>query len=97
VAKAKELPGLVSEFASLAKDYVRQRTLEPAKALGRAGGLGMAAAVLFTLAALFLAVAGMRAIVNALPDGHIWSGFGYVLAAAGLLVTTGIVAWRAFK
>ena len=41
--------------------------------------------------------AGMRLIVDALPDGRIWSGFGYVLAAIGLLATTGIVAWRAFK
>jgi hypothetical protein len=97
VAKVKELPGLVSEFADLAKQYVRQRTIEPAKALGRAAGLGFAAAFLFALAALFLAVAGMRMIIFALPDGQIWSGFGYILAAIGLLAVTGLVAWRASK
>ena len=97
MAKAKELPGLVSEFVTLAKEYVRQRTLVPAKALGRVAGFGFAAASLFALAALFLAVAGMRLIVTALPDGQIWSGFGYVLAAIGLLAATGVVAWRASK
>lgn len=97
MAKAKELPGLISEFVALAKEYVRQRTLVPAKALGRAAGLGFAAALLFAVAALFLAVAGMRLIVAALPDGQIWSGFGYILAAVGLLAVTGMVAWRASK
>jgi hypothetical protein len=97
VAKVKELPGLVSEFADLAKQYVRQRTIEPAKALGRAAGLGFAAAFLFALAALFLAVAGMRLIVAALPDGQIWSGFGYILASFGLLIAVGLVAWRATR
>jgi len=97
VAKAKELPGLISEFGTLAKEYVRQRTLEPAKALGRVGGLGFAAAFLFALAALFLAVAGMRAIVAALPDGDIWSGFGYILASIGLMGVIGFVGWRALR
>lgn len=97
VAKAKELPGLVAEFVALAKEYVRQRTIEPAKALGRIAWQGMVAALLFALAALFLAVAGMRFIVDALPDGRIWSGFGYVLAAVGVLLATGIVGWRAMK
>jgi hypothetical protein len=97
VAKAKELPGLVSEFVDLAKSYVRQRTIEPAKALGRAAGLSFAAAFVFALAALFLAVAGMRLIVTALPDGQIWSGLGYILAAFGLLITVGLVAWRATR
>ena len=97
MAKAKELPGLVGEFVALAKEYVRQRTLEPAKALGRAAGLGFAAALLFVIAALFLAVSGMRLIVDALPDGRIWSGFGYVIAAFGLLGVAGFVAWRAVK
>jgi hypothetical protein len=97
VAKAKELPGLVGEFVGLAKEYVRERTLVPAKALGRAAGLGFAAALLFGVAALFLAVAGMRLIVDALPDGRIWSGFGYILGAFGLLGVAGLVVWRAAK
>ena len=95
--KARELPGLIGEFVELAKAYVRQRTLEPAKGLGRVAGFGFAAGLLFALAAPFLAVAGMRVIVDALPDGRIWSGFGYILASFGLLGITGLVAWRAVK
>lgn len=97
MAKARELPQQVGEFVALAKEYTKQRTLEPAKALGRAAGLGFAAALLFSLAALFGAVAGMRLIVDALPDGRIWGGFGYILAAFGLFGVAGIIAWRAAK
>jgi hypothetical protein len=97
VAKVKEIPGLVSEFAGLAKQYVRERTVEPAKALGRAAGLGFAAAALLAVAALFLAVAGMRLIILALPEGQIWSGLGYILSSIGLLAVVGLVAWRATK
>jgi hypothetical protein len=97
VAKARELPQQVGEFVELAKQYTKQRTLEPAKALGRAAGFGFAAALLFTVAAIFLAVAGMRLIVDALPDTRLWGGLGYILAAVGLLGVAGIIAWRAAK
>jgi hypothetical protein len=97
VARARELPQQVGEFVELAKKYTKQRTLEPAKALGKAAGLGFAAALVFSLAAIFLAVAGMRLIVGALPDTAIWGGLGYVLAAIGLFIVAGVVAWRVAK
>jgi hypothetical protein len=97
VAKARELPEQVSEFVELAKEYAKQRTVEPAKALGRAAGFGFAAALVFTVAAVFLAVAGMRLIVDALPDTPMWGGLGYILAAVGLFIVAGLVAWRAAK
>ena len=97
VATEQQLPELVSDFIELSKQYVRERTVEPAKALGRLGGFGMAAAFLFVIAALFLGIAVMRTIVWALPDGAIWSGFGYILSAIALLAATGLVMWRAAK
>ena len=97
MARARELPQQLGEFVELAKEYTKQRTLEPAKALGRAAGFGFAAAVLFSLAALLLAVAGVRLIVDALPNTAIWGGLGYVLAAVGLFIVAGIIAWRAAK
>jgi uncharacterized membrane protein YqjE len=97
VAKEKQLPELVGEFVELSQQYVRERTLEPAKALGRLGGIGFAAGLLFALAALFLSVAVMRTIVWALPDGAVWSGFGYMLATIVLLGAAGIVIGRAAK
>jgi hypothetical protein len=97
VARVKELPELVGEFVDLAKRYVREQTIEPARRLGRLAGLGFAAALVFVLAALFIAVAAMRVIVGFLPDGAIWSGFGYVIAAVGVLAATGLIMWRAVK
>jgi len=97
VAKFKELPELVGEFVDLARKYVKEQTVEPAKRLGRLAGMGFAAAFVFVLAALFLAVAGMRVIVGLLPDGVIWSGFGYIIAAIAALAVAGLVVWRAAK
>jgi len=97
VTRIKELPDHVREFVDLSKTYVRERTVEPAKALGRLAGFGFAAGFLFFLGAVLLAIAGTRAIVDLMPDGNIWSGFGYVISAVGLLGVTGIVMWRASK
>jgi hypothetical protein len=97
VAKLKQLPDLVGEFIALAKQYLRERTVDRAKALGKLAAFGFAGAAVCVLASLFLAVAGMRAIVDLLPDGNIWSGFGYVLAAFGLFIVSGLIAWRAVK
>lgn len=92
-----ELPQLISEFIDLAKEYLREHTLGPAKRLGRLFGFSAAASMVFVLATLFLAVAGMRLLVEAMPDGAIWSGLGYVAASAALLAVTGLVMWRAVK
>lgn len=97
MARARELPELVGEFIDLSKRYLRERTLDPAKKLGRLAGFGCAAAAVLVLAVLFLAVAGVRVIIEALPDGVLWSGLGYVLAAIGLLAVTGFVMWRASR
>ncbi|HSR14386.1 MAG TPA: phage holin family protein [Gemmatimonadales bacterium] len=95
MAKAREIPELITEFIELAKQYIRQETVEPAKRLGRLAGLGFLAAIVLVLAVLFLAIAGARVVIELLPDGTIWSGLGYVLSAIGLLLITGIVMWRA--
>jgi hypothetical protein len=97
MATAGDIPELVGEFVDLAKQYVREQTLEPAKKLGRLAGFSLAAALIFVLAAVFLAIAGMRAIVDLMPDGTIWSGFGYILSALALLAATGLVMWRAAR
>ncbi|MDX1690462.1 MAG: hypothetical protein R3290_05520 [Acidimicrobiia bacterium] len=97
MARTKELPEHVSEFVDLSKQYVRERTLEPAKALGRLAGMGFAAAAVFVLAALFLGIAGTRALVDLMPDGNVWEGLGYVAGSIGLLAVTGLIMWRATR
>ena len=96
-SRVKELPELVGEFVDLAKGYVRDRIQGPAKALGRLAGFGFAAGFVFFLAAIFLAIAATRTIIDVLPDGSIWSGFGYIISSIVLLMATGLIMWRASK
>ena len=97
MASPREVPDLIGEFFALAKQYLREHTIEPAKALGRLAGLSFAASVVFVLASLFLAVSGMRLILSVMPDGVIWSGLGYMAASLALLAATGLVMWRATR
>jgi len=97
MAGPTELPQLISEFIDLAKDYLREHTIVPAKKLGRLFGYSLAASLVFVLASLFLAVVALRLILEAMPDGNIWSGLGYVTSAVALLLVTGLVMWRAAK
>jgi len=94
VAKTTELPEMVGEFIDLSKQYVREQTLEPAKRLGRLAGYSFAGAMVLVLAVTFLAIAGARVIIEVLPEGAIWSGFGYLIASLALLMITGILMWR---
>ena len=94
MAGPTELPELVNEFVDMSKEYLRQETLEPAKRLGRAAGMGFGAAILFSLGAFFLAIAGTRFIVWLMPAGldhRMWTGLGYIAAAIALLAVAGIV------
>jgi hypothetical protein len=88
---------MVGEFLALAKQYLWENTIGAAKALGRLAAVSLAASTVFVLAGLFLAVAGMRFVLLAMPDGAIWSGLGYILASLGLLAATGFVMWRATR
>jgi hypothetical protein len=97
VTRVKELPELIGEFIELTKQYVRERTVDQARALGRGAGFAFAAGFVFFLAAILLAIAGTRAIVDLMPDGNIWSGFGYVISAIGLVGIAGLIIWRASK
>jgi hypothetical protein len=97
MASPRELPDMVGEFLALAKQYLWENTIGAAKALGRLAAVSLAASTVFVLAGLFLAVAGMRFVLLAMPDGAIWSGLGYILASLGLLAATGFVMWRATR
>jgi len=97
MAGPTELPQLISEFIDLAKEYLREHTIVPAKKLGRLFGYSLAASLVFVLASLFLAIVALRLILEVMPDGAIWSGFGYITSAVALLLVTGLVMWRAAK
>jgi hypothetical protein len=88
---AQEIPELISESLDISKQYLLQETVEPAKRLGKAAGLGIAAAVLFGLAATLGGIALNRWIIVALPSGRAWSGLGYLISAVVLLAIAAIV------
>ncbi len=93
MAGVKELPELIQESLAISKEYLRQETVEPAKRLGKAFGLGFAAAALFSLAILLGGIAMNRWIILALPEGRAWSGLAYVLSALALLVVASLIIW----
>jgi uncharacterized membrane protein YqjE len=97
VAKPSELPQLISEFIDMAKAYLRQETVEPAKQLGRFIGLSLAAGIVFTIGTVFLTIAGLRWILAALPSGPNWQAVGYLIAALGLAVASALVVWAGSK
>ena len=97
MADAKELPQLVSELVDMSKEYLRQETVEPAKALGRFAGIGLAAGFVFAIAALFAGLAAYALYRQVLPEGEWW-----VVLARGLTVLTtgaiaGLIGWRITK
>lgn len=97
MADLRELPEHVSELIDLSKQYLRQETIEPAKRLGRVFGMGFAAAVLISIGALLLSVAGMRLMVRALPEGQLWSALGVFISFVVLAGLAGLIMWRASR
>ena len=100
MAGPRELPDLIKEFFEMAKAYLRQETVEPAKALGRYAGFGIAAGLIWSLAALMLVVAGHRLILEVFPDAathQIWSGAAYLASGAVWLLCAGLVGWVASR
>ncbi len=87
----QELPGLIGEFRDMARDYLVQETVEPAKQLGRFAGFSVGAGAVWALAVVFLSVAGMRAMVDLLPSGAYWEALGYVIFAFVLLLFAAII------
>ena len=95
MASPRELPQLIGEFVEMAKEYLRQETLDPAKRLGRFAGFSIAAGVVAAIGAIPLVIAGNRLLIEVLPSdpGHrMWSGLGYVLSAIGVVVIAAIMA-----
>lgn len=89
MAQYQDIPKLATEFVDLAKEYLLQETVEPAKKLGHFAGYSLAAAALWSAALILLSVAGLRALIGVLPTGAYWESLGYFLFA---LVLAGFVA-----
>ncbi len=86
----REIPALLVEFKDLTLEYLYQEAVVPLKQLGHIAGFSLGAAVVWAFAVVLLAVASMRAIVDALPDGAYWEALGYVLAVILVLAVMAI-------
>ena len=89
----RQLPALFIEFRDLAKEYFVQEISVPAQQLGHLSGFSLGAALAWSLAIILLAVASLRAIIDALPDGAYWEALGYLTTVVAL----GLVAFIIYK
>lgn len=91
MAEIQELPRLAKEFFELAKAYLLQETIEPAKKLGHFGGFSLGAALLWGVAIVLLAVAGLRALYDALPSNPYWEAMAYIIFAVMLVAVVAVL------
>lgn len=86
MADLQDIPRLAREFVDMAREYLVQETVEPAKKLGYFAGMSVAAALLWATALIMLSVAGLRALIDVLPSGEYWEALAYVIYALVLVI-----------
>ena len=91
MAQIQDIPRLVSEFIELARAYLLQETVEPAKKLGHFAGFSIGATALWASALVLLSVAGLRALYDALPDSPYWEAVAYLIFAVLILAFLALV------
>lgn len=91
MAEIQDIPRLVKEFYDLAKAYLLQETVEPAKKLGHFAGFSLGAALLWATAVVLLSVAGLRALYDALPSSPYWEAASYIIFAIMLIAVIAVL------
>jgi hypothetical protein len=91
---SKEIPQLVGDLFQLSKQYLRQKTLDPARRLGRFAGFGLAAAVCFAGASLLLILALFALLRRVLPDTAGWAVLALLFTSVAAGGGAGIISWR---
>lgn len=90
----QEIPQLSRDLFEMSKEYLKQETIEPAKALGKQAGMGVGGALLFSLGA-FLLMLGIYSLFRmVLPDTEWYIVLARFLTAIVAAGSTGLVAWR---
>ena len=94
MADPQELPQLTTELIDMSREYLRQETIEPAKALGRHAAFGFGGAALASLGALLL-VFGLHALLRLVfPETQWFEVLARFLTFAGAAIGAGLVFWR---
>lgn len=94
MTKLQDLPGLISQFWELAKEYLLQETVGQAKKLGKFAGYSIGAAALWAAAAILIGVALLRGFADLLPEGPYWEALAY-LGAVVLFVAVALIIVKA--
>jgi hypothetical protein len=94
MAEPHEIPQLTNELIDMSREYLRQETLEPAKALGKTAGMGIAGAMALGLGAFFLALALYNGLKTWLPTGEWWVVLARFITALAAAAGAGLVGWR---
>ena len=91
MAQIQDIPRLIREFIELARAYLIQETIEPAKKLGHFAGFSFGATALWSIALILLSVAGLRALYDALPDSPYWEGLAYLIVVIVLVAFLALI------
>ena len=94
MADPKEIPQLTNELIDMSREYLRQETLEPAKALGKHAGFGIGGAVLFSLGAVFFVFGAYALFRILLPESEWFEVLARFLAFVAAVGAAALVAWR---
>ena len=90
----QEIPQLATELLDMSKEYLRQETIEPAKALGKHAGMGIGGAMVISLGAFFLVLGLFSGLRMWLPTGEWWEVLARFLTALAAAGGAGLVVWR---
>lgn len=92
---AKSAPQVATELYELVVAYVKQETTVPFKQLGRYVVFGILGSLLIGFGAVFLAVAGLRALQNETSGtfANDWNWVPYGIVTLALLVG-GALTWK---
>ncbi len=94
MADPKEIPQQVADLIELAKQYLRQETVEPMKNVGRTVVIALLSAFLLTLGALLLALGVHGYLGDMFPEGQLWSAASAALTSVVFLLTAVLVGRR---
>ncbi len=84
MAEIQDLPRLVNELGTMAKEYMLQETVGAAKKLGWFSGFSLGAGLAWAAGIMFVGVAAMRAIVQLFPENPYGEALGYAVASLAM-------------